>query len=503
MPGTKAERRNQIVPMRWVRGSPGSIVACTPFPNREPGVVAWQGGCPAPSRILRRPNRAGAGVIPMPLDLETRVVRKLRRRILPFAALLYFVSFLDRVNIGFAAFSMNKAIGLSPAQFGFGGGIFFVGYILFQVPSNMILHRVGARSWIARVVVAWGLVSAGSAFVVGPYSFYAMRFLLGVAEAGFFPGILLYLTRWFPARHRAVAIAVFMAAAPLSTAIGSPISGALMELPRIAGLSDWQWLFILEALPAIILGFVVMMVLCDRPEEAPWLEPNEREWLTAKLREELAPSPVRSGNLAVAWSALRDPRVIGLAVIYSGTSAGLYAVGLWSPLIIRQYGFSPMAVGWLNTVPSVVAVVGMMAWARSSDRRLERSWHVAIPCMLACAGLVWAGLAQAAIPAIVALTIVNFGSNASKGPLWAVPSLFLSGAGAAAGIAWINSLGNIGGFIGPILIGWMKTRWGSYAGGLDAVGAMLALSAVLMLLMSRQTQRRGSEAAAEKTGVVH
>lgn len=439
----------------------------------------------------------------MPLDLETRVIRKLRRRILPFAALLYFVSFLDRVNVGFAAFSMNKAIGLSPAQFGFGGGIFFVGYIVFQVPSNMILYRVGARSWIARVVVAWGLVSAGSAFVVGPHSFYAMRFLLGLAEAGFFPGILLYLTLWFPARHRAVAIAAFMAAAPLSTAVGSPISGALMELPRIAGLNDWQWLFILEALPAIVLGFSVMKVFADSPEDAAWLDPAERNWLTAKLEEERAPRQARVGNLESAWAALRDPRVIGLAIIYSGTSAGLYAVGLWSPLIIRQFGFSPMAVGWINAVPSIVAAVGMLAWARNSDRTMERSWHVAIPCLLACAGLVWAGLAQTALAAVVALTVVNFGSNASKGPLWAVPSLFLSGAGAAVGIAWINSLGNIGGFVGPILIGWIKGRWGSYAGGLDAVGAMLALSAVLMLAMSRQTQHRRSETASEKSGVVH
>ncbi len=432
-------------------------------------------------------------------DLETRVVRKLQRRILPFAMLLYFVSFLDRVNVGFAAFSMNKAIGLSPAEFGFGGGIFFIGYILFQVPSNMILYRVGARKWIARVVVVWGLVSAGSAFVVGPYSFYAMRFLLGLAESGFFPGILLYLTLWFPSRHRAVAIAAFMAAAPLSTAVGSPISGALMELPRLGGLSDWQWLCILEALPAILLGFAVFKVLADSPEEAVWLEAGERDWLTAKLREERAPISRPAGGLKSAWAALRDPRVLGLAVIYSGTSAGLYAVGLWSPLIIKQFGFSPMAVGWINAVPSIVAALGMLVWARNSDRTLERTWHVTIPCLMACAGLVWAGMATAAIPAVAALTIVSFGSNASKGPLWAVPSLFLSGAGAAAGIAWINSLGNIGGFVGPILIGWLKSRTGSYLGGLDAVGAMLMLSAVLMLSMSRQMRRGGWRTASRES----
>lgn len=437
----------------------------------------------------------------MALDLETRVVSKLRWRILPFAMLLYFISFLDRVNVGFAAFSMNKAIGLSPEQFGFGGGIFFIGYILFQVPSNMILYRVGARQWISRVVVVWGLVSAGSAFVVGPHSFYAMRFLLGVAESGFFPGILLYLTLWFPERHRAVAIAAFMAAAPLSTAIGSPISGALMELPRMGGLSDWQWLFILEALPAVLLGLVVLHALANSPEEAAWLETDERKWLVAKLSEERAAAPPRASSLASAWHALRDPRVVVLAVVYSGTSAGLYAVGLWAPLLIKQFGFSPLAVGWLNAVPSLVAAVGMIFWARNSDRTLERTWHVAIPCLLAFVGLVWAGMAQAAIPAILALCLVSYGSNASKGPLWAVPSLFLSGTAAAAGIAWINSLGNIGGFIGPILIGWGKSRWGSYAGGLDADGAMLAFSAVLMLAMGWQLRKSRTEVAATEKRV--
>ena len=426
----------------------------------------------------------------MALDLETRVVRKLNRRILPFAMLLYFVSFLDRVNVGFAAFSMNKAIGLTPADFGLGGGLFFIGYILFQVPSNMILYRVGARSWIARVVIVWGLVSAGSAFVAGPYSFYAMRFLLGVAESGFFPGILLYLSLWFPGRHRAAAVAAFMAAAPLSTAIGSPISGALMELPRIAGLSDWQWLYILEAVPAIVLGFVVLKVLTDRPEEAAWLDAEERNWLAGRLRAEAAPEKPQQGGAGDAWSVLRDPRVLALAVIYSGTSAGLYAAGLWSPMMIRQFGFSPLTVGWLNALPSVLAAVAMVVWARNSDRTMERTWHVAIPCAVACAGLVWAGYAQAALPVILALVLVNFGSNASKGPLWAVPGLFLTGAGAAAGIAWINSLGNLGGFFGPLLIGWIKSKSGSYAGGLDAVGAMLALSAVLMVVLGGQMQKK-------------
>ncbi|MGH9607507.1 MAG: MFS transporter [Terracidiphilus sp.] len=425
----------------------------------------------------------------MSIDLESRVVRKLNWRILPFAVLLYFVSFLDRVNVGFAAFSMNKAIGLTPAEFGFGGGIFFLGYVLFQVPSNLMMLRVGARRWIAWVVVIWGIVAVCSAFVTGPHSFYAMRFLLGLAESGYFPGTILYLSLWYPARHKAHAIAVFMAAAPLSTAVGSPISGAIMELPRIAGLSNWQWLYILEGLPAVILGLLVFKVLTDRPEDAHWLAPEERQWLTARLREECAPARSHSNDWRYAWAALRDPRVLVLAAIYGGTSAALYAMGLWSPLIIKQFGFSPLTVGWLNAIPSVVAAVGMVIWARNSDRTQERIWHTAIPCFVACLGLVWAGDPTGAVSVILALSVVNWGVNGTKGPIWALPSLFLSGATAAAGIAWINALGNLGGFVGPALIGWIKQTTGSYAGGLDAVGAMSAIAGLLMFVLSRQMAR--------------
>ena len=395
--------------------------------------------------------------------------------------LLYLVSFLDRLNVGFAALTMNKALGLTPAMYGLGGGLFFVGYITFQVPSNLMLLRVGARKWISRVVIAWGIVSICSAFVVGPQSFYSMRLLLGVAESGFFPGMLLYLSLWFPARQRAVAIALFMAAAPLSTAIGSPISGALMELPRVAGLANWQWLYIIEALPAILLGFLTLGVLTDKPEHAAWLESDERAWLEKTLAAEHAESEALESGLRTTWSVVREPRVLALALVYSGTSAGLYALGFWAPLLIKQFGHSAHIVGWLNALPSVVAVVGMVVWARHSDRTLERVWHVAIPCLVGCAGLVWAGYAQATTAVILALAAASFGVNASKGPIWAVPSQFLSGARAAAGFGLINSLGNLGGFVGPLLIGWIKSTWGSYAGGLNLVGAMMALSAVVMV----------------------
>jgi ACS family tartrate transporter-like MFS transporter len=405
--------------------------------------------------------------------------------------LLYFVSFLDRVNVGFAAFSMNKAIGLSSSAYGFGSGIFFLGYIIFQVPANLILVRVGARVWIARVVIAWGLVSVASAFVIGPHSFYTLRFLLGLAESGFFPGTILYLSLWFPARERAQAIAVFMAAAPLSTAIGSPISGALMELPRVLGLMNWQWLYIIEALPAVGLGLLTYKVLTDKPEQAKWLESDERAWLVATLEAESAESNKHAakggGRPGSVWTALRDPRVWALALVYSGTSAGLYALGLWSPLILKQFGYSALTIGWLNSAPSFVAVAAMVLWAWHSDLTLERTWHVAIPALAACVGFVWAGAAQTAIPVILALMIVNIGVNGNKGPVWAMPSMFLTGASAAAGIALINSMGNVGGFVGPVLIGWMKDKWGSYAAGLYAVGAMCALSAVVVVALGRVT----------------
>ena len=426
-------------------------------------------------------------------EIETRVTRKLRWRILPFVMLLYFVSFLDRVNVGFAAFSMNKAIGLTPSMFGFGSGIFFLGYVIFQVPANLVMLRIGARVWIAAVVIAWGVVSVASAFVIGPQSFYALRFLLGLAESGFFPGTILYLSLWFPSRERAQAIAVFMAAAPLSTAIGSPISGALMELPRLLGLMNWQWLYIIEGMPAVLLGFLTLKVLTDSPEKTTWLDADEREWLVSTLDAERVESDKHAAtNKAKAgsvWTALRDPRVLALSLVYFGTSAGLYVLGLWSPLILKQFGYSALTIGWLNSAPSFVAVAAMIVWARHSDLTLERTWHVAIPSLAACLGFLWAGEAQAALGVILALMIVNIGVNGTKGPVWAMPSMFLTGASAAAGIALINSMGNLGGFVGPYLIGWLKERWGSYTVGLDVVGALCAMSAIVVVALARHTGR--------------
>ncbi|WP_124096107.1 MFS transporter [Burkholderia gladioli] len=425
----------------------------------------------------------------MQTDLERRVTRKLMWRIIPFVMLLYFVSFLDRVNVGFAALTMNAALGLTPTAFGLGGGLFFIGYFLFEVPSNLILSKVGARVWIARVMISWGIVSAASALVTGPASFYSVRFLLGVAEAGFFPGIIYYLAQWFPTRQRAVAAAWFMAAAPISTALGSPLSGAIMQLPPMFGLADWQLLYVIEAVPAVILGFVVLRALTDRPADARWLADEERAWLIDKLRSESDARQARVGHTIGPIAALRDPRVLALALIYFGTSAGLYTLGLWAPLIIRQYGFGSLQTGLLNAIPSVLAVVAMILWARHSDRSGERTWHVVIPCALACVGFVFAGGSGTIVGVIAALVVVNVGISAAKAPLWAMPSLFLSGSGAAAGIAMINSIGNLGGFVGPFAIGWLKGVTGGYAAGLYVVGASLALSAVLTLVLARQSRQ--------------
>lgn len=437
----------------------------------------------------------------MTCKLENRVLRKITLRIVPFIMILYFIAFLDRVNIGFAALTMNQELGFSPTVFGFGAGIFFIGYFLFEVPSNLILHKVGARIWIARVMITWGLVSGAMAFVQGTTSFYTLRFLLGVAEAGFFPGIILYLSYWFPAQRRAQVTAMFMAAAPLSTALGSPISGALLEMHGLFGFSGWQWMFVLEAVPALILGVVVLFYLTDRPEKAKWLTDEEREWLVTTMAAEQARRPQQQHQSL--WRGLADRRVLALSLVYFGTSAGLYTLGIWSPQIIKSFGMSSLAVGFINAIPAVLAVGAMIWWARHSDRRNERTWHVIAACLLAALGLVLAGIATTIVAVMLALILVNIGISSSKPPLWSMPTLFLSGSAAAAGIATINSIGNLGGFFGPTIIGVIKQQTGSYANGLYFVAALLVLSALLVLWLSwsqRKPQSSGnSHTAATQT----
>ena len=410
--------------------------------------------------------------------LEADTIRKISRRIAPFIIVLYFVSFLNRVNVGFAALTMNHDIGLTQSMFGVGAGIFFVGYIVFGMPSNLALQHVGARRWIALLMVVWGALSAATAFVTGPYSFYALRFALGLAEAGFFPGIILYLSYWFPARHRAFVTAMFMTAAPLSNMIGSPISGALLSINGFAHLHGWQWLFIVEGLPTVLLGIASWFVLTDRPEDAKWLSESQRNWLTGEMTRERATKAAQSASSVSG--AVKDPRVLLLALVYAGTSTGLYAVGIWAPMIIHHFGFGYFELGLVNAIPNLVAVVGMVLWARNSDRTNERRLHVAIACLAAGVGMLMAGHATSAVILIVGLSVANFGINAAKPPLWSMPTQFLSGSAAAAGIALINAMGSlIGGTIGPMVIGKLRDMSGDFSQGLYFVSATLLVSAVI------------------------
>src|SRR5271165_4013312 len=423
----------------------------------------------------------------MSADLEKSTLRKVSLRIIPFIMLLYFMVFVDRVNIGFASLTMNKDLGFSPAVFGFGAGIFFWGYFLCEIPSNIALHRFGARLWIARIMVSWGILAAIESQIQGPTSFYILRFLLGAAEAGFFPGVILYLSYWFPARQRAAAVSLFMASAPLSTALGSPLASTILGLNGALGLAGWQWLFILESVPAVLLGFITFATMTDRPEQAKWLADDERAWLVSTMTAE------RAGKAAPetrsVWRALADPRVLGLALVYFGTSAGLYTLGVWAPQIIKSFGLPTSEVGLLNALPPTVAVVGMVLWSRHSDRTNERPWHVIIACLAAALGLVLAGLSPNVVAVVAALVLVNVGIVSAKPPLWSMPTMFLSGPAAAAGLAAINSIGNLGGFAGPAMIGWIKSLTGSFAGGLYFVCGLLIVSAAVTFLVSRTVVR--------------
>jgi ACS family tartrate transporter-like MFS transporter len=417
--------------------------------------------------------------------LQRRALRRISLRILPFIMLLYVVAFLDRVNLGFASLSMNRDLGLSPAAFGLGAGIFFIGYLIFEIPSNLMLHKLGARIWIARVMITWALASGAMAFVRGQTSFFVLRFLLGVAEAGFFPGIILYLSYWFPRRGRAAATSLFMAAAPISVAVGSPISAALLQVQAL-GMKGWQWLFLIEAAPALLLGLVTLVFLTDRPQVARWLPDDERTWLVQTIAaERTAPEEERSNPLR----ALADSRVLALALVYFGTSAGLYTLGIWSPQIISAAGLSTGQTGIVNALPPAIGVIAMVLWARHSDRSGERTMHVVAPCLLAAAGLAMAASAVGVVAVVAALIVVNVGISAAKPPLWSMPTLFLSGSGAAAGIAAINSIGNLGGFFGPAIIGWIKQRSGGFGGGLCAVALSLILSALLVQWLGKSSGR--------------
>jgi ACS family tartrate transporter-like MFS transporter len=412
--------------------------------------------------------------------IEAVVVRRLTWRLVPFLFLLYIVAYLDRINVGFAALQMQRQLAFTDAVYGLGAGMFFAGYFFFQVPSNLVLERVGARRWIATLMMAWGVVSSSMVFVTGPRSFYVLRFLLGAAEAGFFPGVILYLKNWFPAQARARTVARFMTAAPLSGVLGGPVSGALLGLHLTAALAGWQWMFLMEGIPAVLLGGVALVYLVDRPEDARWLPSVERDWLLDTLRRERA--EVTGG--AGAFAALRSGRIWMLALVYFGLNTVSYGVSLWLPTLIRSLsGVSNLVIGVLSAIPYVAAAVAMVAVGLHSDRSGERRWHTAVPAFAGAIALIGAAYSTSIGPTIVAISVAVLGVFSMMGPFWAMPTRLLSGTAAAAGIAFINSVGNLGGFVGPYVIGVVRTSTGQFKGGLLLVSGALAASGAVVLMV--------------------
>jgi MFS transporter, ACS family, tartrate transporter len=419
----------------------------------------------------------------MDRTIEQATMRKVYLRILPFAALTYFFCYLDRINVGFAALTMNKDIGLDSALYGMAAGLFFWGYVLVEVPSNIILEKVGARLWIARIMVTWGLISGATAFCTGPYSFMAIRFLLGLAEAGLFPGFVLFFTYWFPGHHRARINAGFTLALPVAVALGAPVSTGLLGLDGLWGLKGWQCMYVFEAIPTVLIGFVVLLYLTDRPEKARWLAPAQQKWLCTAIAAEA--SKVEREHGVSLLRSFWDPRVVLLSLNYLGIVTASLGMLLFLPQIVKQLGVSNMQVGWVTMIPYGCGAVSMVFCGWIADRLGDRRWTLFWTCIIATAGLITAALTLGTWWSLVGMTIAAIGFYGTKGPFWAIPSMWLTGTAAAAGLAWINSIGNLGGFFGPTMVGWAKELTGSFAGGLYALAVCAAISAIVSLLWIR------------------
>ena len=416
-------------------------------------------------------------------EVEAVVVRTLTWRLVPFLFLLYIVAYLDRINLGFAALQMQRQLGFTDAVYGFGAGVFFAGYFFFQVPSNLVLERVGARRWIAVLMVTWGIISASMCLVAGRRSFYILRFLLGAAEAGFFPGVILYLKNWFPAGARARTVARFMTAAPLSGVIGGPLSGALLGLHRKAGLAGWQWMFLLEGIPAILLGGLAWTYLVDRPGLAQWLSDQQRDWLQQALQREAAETTYARGS--GAWTVFHLGRIWILALVYFGLNTVSYGVSLWLPNLIKSLSYvGNFTIGVLSAVPYVAAAVAMVVVGLHSDQSGERRWHTAVPAFAGAIALGFVVNVTSVAPAIVLVSVAVLGVFSMMGPFWAMPTSLLSGTAAATAIALINSVGNLGGFFGPYIIGLLRTSTGQFKGGLLVIAGALAASGALVLTVN-------------------
>jgi sugar phosphate permease len=418
--------------------------------------------------------------------VEAGTIRKVRSRILPFVFLLYVIAFLDRINIGFAALTMNKELGIASQQFGLLAGIFFLGYSLFEIPSNLALHKIGARIWIARILITWGAVAMLTGFVKNVPQLYVARSLLGVAEAGFFPGIILYLTYWFRQREQAQAIALFMTALPVTSVLGAPVSGFILDHVHWLGVSSWRWLLILEGIPAVACGALTYFLLPSRPTEARFLTAEEKDWIEAELAREGEHKRTRHSISAI--QALADGRVWHLACIGFSLAVGLNSMSFWMPQVVKSLSgqYSNTVVGLLVTIPQLVGLGAMILVSRSSDQKLERKYHAAIPGILAGIAFVSLGATRSPFISILVLSLVAVGIYSFYAPFFSLPSEFLTGFSAASGIALINSVANLGGFAGPYAIGLISQRTGSLYGGLAFAGVSMFVSATLMLLLRKE-----------------
>ena len=416
------------------------------------------------------------------------VVKKVARRIVPYIFICYIINYLDRFNVSFAALEMSGDLGFSEMTYGLGASMFFVGYVFFEIPSNLIMMRVGARIWIARIMMTWGLASTCMIFVKSPFNFYLLRLLLGVAEAGFFPGMILYLTYWIPAGERARAFALFLTSTSLAGVVGGPISGTLFKMGGVYGLKGWQWLFLLEGVPAILLGWITLFYLVDKPEQANWLSSAERNWLSETIKREQEDKKL--GHSLTLWQTLKHPRVWQLCLLYFSVVISFYGVAFWLPQIVKSFsGLSNSAVAMLSAVPYLSASICMVIVANHSDKAGERKWHVALPAFAGCLGL---GLAvfflenHYPLPAFFSLCLAASGIWSTLGPFWSLPTAFLGGTAAAGGVALINSIGNVGGFVGPYIIGYIKQTTQSFTSGMLVLAGTLLIAGFLALRVNEK-----------------
>ncbi len=419
---------------------------------------------------------------------EQALVRRMAWRVLPFLLLTYLICIIDRLNVGFAALTMNADLGFTATVFGWGAGLFFFGYFLGEVPSNLILSKVGARLWFARIIVSWGIFAVLMGFINGATGFFVIRFLLGVAEAGFFPGVIYYLTLWFPAEYRGRIFGVFLIISPLNNTIAGPLAGLILKFfDGTLGFPGWRWLFVVEGLPSIVLGFVTLWAVIDGPQKAPWLTDREQAYLKETLEREAA-ARTATRHLSV-WQTLGHPHVLLFAVVYTGLAIGIYGLSLWMPQIIKGMGLKdPLAIGLVMAVPYLVATVCMVLWSRHSDHTGERTWHCAGALALAAAGMLASAYAPSPLLAMLAITVCAIGMYASQPVFWSMPTAYLSGVAAAGGIALINSIGNLGGFIGPFAVGYLKDHAGGFAAGLTFLAACLFIGAATAAYIGGRTR---------------